>query len=178
MDEISRMRKGPSRIECEKQIRRILITEILQNGTNRHFKKASDFISYFESLYPASDSLAKQVQRAVKAMDMPKDDQGFFIIDRTPAQIEQDKMLSDIFSASGAKTLSLEGLVPYFVKMDKAYVDFAMHLISGSSSFTDRYTTMYAANDGIIFYTDNPKKLSQVLVRLGLEEEEDTPLGE
>ena len=65
------IRKNPSRKECEKAIRRILITEILENGKNKHFRMATDFITYFEALYPASDSLTKQVQRAVKAMNMP-----------------------------------------------------------------------------------------------------------
>ena len=40
------LRKNPSRTECEKTIRRILITEILQNGKNKHFRMATDFITY------------------------------------------------------------------------------------------------------------------------------------
>ena len=58
----STLRKNPSRQTCETIIKRILMTEVLEKGTNRHFKQASDFMSYFESLYPASDSLAKQVR--------------------------------------------------------------------------------------------------------------------
>ena len=50
-------KKTPSRKECEEAIRRILITEILQNGKNDRFKSAVDFMKYFESLYPAGPAL-------------------------------------------------------------------------------------------------------------------------
>ena len=72
-------RKNPSRETCEKTITRILMTEVLEHGQNLHFRSASDFMNYFESLYPASDALTKQVQRAIKALDMPKDEKGYFI---------------------------------------------------------------------------------------------------
>ena len=66
MNQKNQLRKNPSRETCESIIRRILMTELTQNGKNRHFRKAADFMSYFESLYPASDALTKQVQRAVQ----------------------------------------------------------------------------------------------------------------
>ncbi len=67
MNQKNQLRKNPSRETCESIIRRILMTELTQNGKNRHFRKATDFMSYFESLYPASDALTKQVQRAVQS---------------------------------------------------------------------------------------------------------------
>lgn len=166
MDELNTLRKGPSRAECEKQIRRILITEILQNGSNRHFKKAADFIKYFESLYPASDSLNKQVQRAVKAMNMPKDDGGFFIIDRTPEQIKQDTLLTEILTTSHATTCDISACQPFFLEMDEVHVAYTMHLIENSGSFADKYTTMLPTKNGILFLTETPAKLSQVIDRL------------
>ena len=57
------LRKNPSRETCEGIIRRILMTEVLEKGKNEHFRTAADFMKYFESLYPASDALTKQVQR-------------------------------------------------------------------------------------------------------------------
>ena len=57
MNQKNQLRKNPSRETCESIIRRILMTELTQNGKNRHFRKATDFMSYFESLYPASDAL-------------------------------------------------------------------------------------------------------------------------
>lgn len=76
MNQKNQLRKNPSRETCESIIRRILMTELTQNGKNRHFRKAADFMSYFESLYPASDALTKQVQRAVQSLHMPKDAEG------------------------------------------------------------------------------------------------------
>ena len=88
-----KLRKNPSREACEGIIKRILMTEILEKGKNEHFRTAADFMSYFESLYPASDALTKQVQRAVKAMDMPKDDTGYFIPNKTTEQLAEEKNL-------------------------------------------------------------------------------------
>lgn len=79
MNQKNQLRKNPSRETCESIIRRILMTELTQNGKNRHFRKATDFMSYFESLYPASDALTKQVQRAVQSLHMPKDADGFLL---------------------------------------------------------------------------------------------------
>ena len=97
MNQKNQLRKNPSRETCESIIRRILMTELTQNGKNRHFRKAADFMSYFESLYPASDALTKQVQRAVQSLHMPKDADGFFIVDKTAAQVEQEQCLGKLF---------------------------------------------------------------------------------
>ena len=77
MERNTTLRKNPSRETCENIIKRILMTEVLENGSNKHFRFASDFMNYFESLYPASDALTKQVQRAIKSLDMPKDENGY-----------------------------------------------------------------------------------------------------
>ena len=74
MDNFSEMNpkfRNPTRQECEEQVRRTLMTENLRHGGNHHFKTAKDFMPIFEALYPASPSLVKQVQRAIKAMNMP-----------------------------------------------------------------------------------------------------------
>ena len=73
MEKSTTLRRNPSREACEGEIKRILMTEVLENGGNYHFRTAADFMDYFESLYPKSDALTKQVQRAVKALNMPKD---------------------------------------------------------------------------------------------------------
>ena len=112
------LRKNPSRKTCESIIRRILMTEISQQGENRHFKHAVDFMSYFESLYPTSDSLTKQVQRAIKSMNMPKDEKGYFIVNKSMEQIEQDASLKTFFSHARARTVSLESYTPIFLEAD------------------------------------------------------------
>ena len=162
------VKKGPSRKECEKSIRRILITEILENGKNKHFRMATDFITYFEALYPPSDSLTKQVQRAVKAMNMPKDEDGFFIIDRTPEQVAQDKELHALFEHANARVESLDDCEQLFLALDPDYRDYITYRISHSDTLQDKYVTIQETNNGLIIYTRDKKKLEQVLQRLML----------
>ena len=162
------IRKNPSRKECEKAIRRILITEILENGKNKHFRMATDFITYFEALYPPSDSLTKQVQRAVKAMNMPKDEDGFFIIDRTPEQVAQDKELHALFDQANARVESLDDCQQLFLALDPDYRDYITYRISHSDTLQDKYVTIQETNNGLIIYTRDKKKLEQVLQRLML----------
>ena len=50
MERSTTLRKNPSRETCEGIIKRILMTEVLENGSNKHFRFASDFMNYFESL--------------------------------------------------------------------------------------------------------------------------------
>ncbi len=162
------LKKNPSRQECEKAIRRILITEILENGKNKHFRMATDFITYFEALYPASDSLTKQVQRAVRAMNMPKDEDGYFLIDRTPEQVAQDRELHGLFEQAGARMETLDDCEPLFLMLDANYRSYISYCISRSDTLRDKYVTIQETNNGLIFYTRDKKKLEQVLQRLML----------
>ena len=159
------IRKNPSRKECEKAIRRILITEILENGKNKHFRMATDFITYFEALYPASDSLTKQVQRAVKAMNMPKDEDGYFIIDRTPEQVKE---LHTLLEHANAHVESLDDCEQLFLTLDPDYSDYITYRIAHSDTLRDKYVTIQKTNNGLIIYTRDKKKLEQVLQRLML----------
>ena len=111
-------RKNPSRESCEKVIKRILMTEVLEQGTNKHFRSAADFMKYFESLYPASDALSKQVQRAVKALQMPKDENGFFIVNKTAAQLEQEKQITQLFSTAHVAVDPMEAYETVFLSAD------------------------------------------------------------
>ena len=160
------LRKNPSRKECEKAIRRILITEILENGKNKHFRMATDFITYFEALYPASDSLTKQVQRAVKAMNMPKDEDGFFIIDRTPEQVAQDKELHTLLEHANARIESLDDCEQLFLALAPDYRDYITYRITQSDTLRDKFVTIQQTNNGLIIYTRDKRKLEQVLQRL------------
>lgn len=114
MNQKNQLRKNPSRETCESIIRRILMTELTQNGKNRHFRKAADFMSYFESLYPASDALTKQVQRAVQSLHMPKDADGFFIVDKTAAQVEQEQCLGKLFADANVSLHPMEQVETVF----------------------------------------------------------------
>ena len=159
MSDTINLRKNPSRKECEKIIKKILMTEVLERGTNEHFKTASDFMSYFQSLYPASDSLTKQVQRAVKALGMPKDEKGYFIINKTEAQLNQDREISFIMDKCNSTLVPFENYQTLFLKADNNYKDYLYRLLSESETFSDKIITMIKSSNGIILFTENKQQL-------------------
>lgn len=156
-------RKNPSRETCEGIIKRILMTEILEKGKNEQFRTAADFMIYFESLYPASEALTKQVQRAVKALDMPKDEYGYLIPNKTIEQLEHEKELNYLFQKSGSMVISMEGYEPLFLKTDPYMKSYLIYVIEHSSIFKDKYVTLQETLNGIIFYTKNRKQLAILL---------------
>lgn len=166
MKQQTRLKKNPSRETCESIIRRILSAEIKERGKNEHFRQASDFMSYFESLYPASDSLSKQVQRAIKAMDMPKDENGYFVINKTHTQVIQDQELKHLFQISHASPEDLDGCETIFLKTQEGYSDYLIHLLSTSETFEGQYITMTKTCNGILIYTRNKAELLLLLKQL------------
>lgn len=153
------LRKNPSRETCEGIIKRILMTEILEKGKNEHFRTAADFMNYFESLYPASDALTKQVQRAVKSLNMPKDEFGYFIPNKTTEQLEQEKELGYLLQKADAAVFSMEDYKPLFLKTKKAAASYLLHVIENSPVFEGKFLTAIEVSNGILFYTKNPSQL-------------------
>ena len=97
MNTSSLNKTNPSRKECEDIIRRILLQEVEQRNRNCHFRHSVDFLPFFESLYPSSVGLAKQVQRAVHSLNLPKDSNGFYIINRSEAELSLESHLKCFF---------------------------------------------------------------------------------
>lgn len=161
--EQNRLQKNPSRKTCESIIRRILNAEIGERGKNEHFRQAADFMPYFESLYPASDGLTKQVQRAIKELNLPKDEHGYFIINKSPLQITQDQRIKQMFQMSQAVSEELSSCQPLLLKTEPAYRDSLMHLIAESETFQGLYVTMIKACNGILFYTRDKETLQNTL---------------
>ena len=156
----------PSRHYCEEQIRRILMTEVLQHGRNTHFKSAKDFMTYFESLYPPGPALTKQVQRAIKSMDMPKDKNGFLIIDKSKGQLSQDKELALFLSRSNALEEEMEPLEFLFLRTELKYRDYLLQIIRESDTLKGKYYTALPSSDGILFFCPNKNRLSALLENL------------
>ena len=153
------IRKNPSRKECEKAIRRILITEILENGKNKHFRMATDFITYFEALYPPSDSLTKQVQRAIKALDMPKDERGYFIVNKTALQLDQEKEISRLFEQAHVSVDPMENYETVFLSAEAPMRSYLVYTLEKSETFKGKFLTIVEASNGLIIYTKNKNQL-------------------
>ncbi len=162
----SSLHKNPSRKECENIIRRILMTEVLEKGTNEHFKTATDFLGYFQALYPASDSLTKQVQRAVKAMDLPKDERGYFIINKTEQQLAQDKELAFMLQKTAASVEDISTCETLFLAVEPTYRSYLLQLIEESATFEDKYVTVLESSRGLIFYTNSKQNLAVLIESL------------
>ena len=155
--------KNPTRRECEEQIKRTLMTETLRQGANRHFKTAKDFMPIFEALYPSGPSLNKQVQRAVKSMNMPKDENGYFIVDKTKDQMEQDKEIARLLSKSFASVVDLPEYETLFLKTEPDYQAYLLQLLQESDTFKDKFITAIGSSNGILFLTENKALLSTML---------------
>lgn len=145
--------KNPSRAICESIIKRILITEVLENGTNRHFKTAADFLNYFESLYPPSDALTKQVQRAVKALNMPKDENGYLVVNKTVEQFEQEKEITRLFAESHMQIHSMEHIDTIFLQADAHMRAYLVHMLEHSITFQGKFLTLVETSNGVLIYT-------------------------
>lgn len=152
-------RKNPSREACQQIIKRILSVEVLEHGSNEHFRQASDFLGYFESLYPASDSLTKQVQRAIKAMNMPRDEKGYLIPNKTSSQLAQEKELQALFVKSSSVIDDMEDCQPLFLSLEPSFQDYALQLFSECETFQGTFVTAQKCSNGILFYTRNRKQL-------------------
>ena len=135
------------------------MTEVLEKGKNEHFRTAADFMKYFESLYPASDALTKQVQRAIRSLNMPKDELGYFIPNKTAEQLEQEQELTYIFKKANADVCRMDDYQPLFLKADDAVSSYMLSRITDSPLFQGKYLTAHTVPGGILFYTKNPNQL-------------------
>lgn len=153
------LRKNPSREQCETIIRRILVTEVSERGRNEHFKQATDFMSYFQSLYPASEALTKQVQRAVKSMNMPKDEHGCYVVNKTHEQLEQEQELKYLFQKGSPNICFLSDCEPVLLKIAPPVRAHLMDALSHSITFEGDFETIAETNNGILFYTMKKDRL-------------------
>lgn len=162
--------KNPSRETCESIIRRILTAEIGERGSNEHFRQPADFMPYFESLYPASDSLSKQVQRAIKSLGLPKDERGYFIINKSPLQLKQDQELRRTFDLAAPTSFDLSSCDMLFLEIQDTYADYLIHLMTESETLKEAYVTMQKTYNGIIIYTKDKEQALKLLRQLGCNE--------
>lgn len=162
-EKLKSTKRNPSRETCEDIIRRILTTEVSEKGTNAHFRQASDFMSYFESLYPASESLTKQVQRAIKSMEMPKDEQGYFIINRTKEQLAQEAELKHLVKQGQFSLNPMDRYETVFIETPEGFSDYLIHTLSSYELLKDKYITMAKTFNGVLIYTQDKPALLAVI---------------
>lgn len=158
-DEESRAHRNPSREACEKIIRRILVTEVLEKGRNTQFRNAASFMNYFESLYPASPGLTKQVQRAVRSMDLPKDENGYYLINKTGSQVAEDKEMRSLCEKYQVTVEDLSDCERLFLKVHASCRHYLMEQLLNSKTFSDKIVTIGETGNGLILYTRQKQRL-------------------
>ena len=158
-EDTSTMHKNPSREACEKIIKRILVTEVLEKGKNTQFRNAASFMNYFESLYPASPGLTKQVQRAVKSMDLPKDENGFYMINKTGSQVAEDKEMRALCEKYQVTVTDLTECEQIFLRVPADCRTYLMHQLLHSKTFSDKIVTIAETGNGLILYTKQKQRL-------------------
>ena len=163
-------RNTPSREYCEKNIKRMLMSEVLEKGKNESFRTAKDFMPFFESLYPTSDALLKQVQRAVKALDMPKDEQGYFIAGKTVSQFEHEKEISSLFELAKVKTHPFEQIETIFLEVEPHLKTYLIHMLETSLTFKGKFLTLVETSNGVLIYTQNKNNLLILLNSLTIQD--------
>lgn len=158
---LSSSHKNPSRKSCEQTIKRILTREFEEYGENHHFKQASDFMVYFESLHPASPSLTKQVQRAVSSLNLARDENGYFMINKTAEEYKAEQELARLLKNSDLE--NLENCTPILIKVDSWKRQHIIHLMASITEMQKLYETITESDNGIIIYTKDPEKITSYL---------------
>lgn len=156
---LSSSHKNPSRKSCEQTIKRILTREFEEYGENHHFKQASDFMIYFESLHPASPGLTKQVQRAIQALNLPRDEHGYFMINKTVEEYKAEQELSHLLESSSL--VSLQSCTPVLIKTEVWKRQYVIHLLQSAPELQKLYVTIVEADSGVLIYTKDPDKLTE-----------------
>ena len=174
---LSSSHKNPSRKSCEQTIKRILTREFEEYGENHHFKQASDFMIYFESLHPSSPGLTKQVQRAINALNLPRDENGYFIINKTVEEYKAEQELSLLLQSS--TLINLQNCTPILIKTEYWKRKHVIHLIRSAPELQRLFVTLTETDSGILIYTKNPEKLTEFFsefIKINVESDTDLSL--
>ena len=94
---------------------------------------------------------------------MPKDADGYFLVDKTKVQMEQDTELSGLLKKSDASLSELENLDTILITLEDHYKDYIFQLISESSTLSGKYVTAIKTSNGILFLTQNKPLLKTFL---------------
>ena len=159
---------NPSRMDCEILIRKILTSEVKQKGQNCQFKHSVDFLPFFESLYPSSKSLGKQVQRAIKEMNLPKDYQGYYIINRSLEELSLETHLFHFFQYESLKIRVVNNDELLLFSQDTTIYSYSMTKLKQLFSYLDINTSWVISEKGIQLITKDIELVQAKLNKLGI----------
>ena len=171
MNTSSLTKTNPSRKECEDIIRHILQQEVEHRKRNCHFRHSVDFLPFFESLYPSSVRLAKQVQRAVHSLNLPKDSNGFYIINRSEEELSLESHLICFFQYEKA-TLNKRSHPEYSeilcLKIDPAALVYCKERLTEYFQFSIPDLALWSESSELYCYSSNLHELEILFQRIGI----------
>ena len=102
-------------------------------------------------------------------MALPKDDFGFFVINKSEIQLDEDKEIERILKRGHADIYKSQ-IESVFLKLEPNVIDYLYDLISSSRSFKDKYITLIKSSDGLFFLTRSSSQLQILLSSLAKDE--------
>lgn len=162
---------SPTRKECEELIKHILNQEIHQRSTNCHFRHSVDFLPFFESLYPSSVGLAKQVQRAVRSLNLPKDSNGYYIINRSCKELTLEAHLICFFQYEKmtlAQCSHPDNSKFFRGKMDPVALEYCKERLTEYFQYSIPDCSVWIENSELCIYSSSIHKIENLLFRIGI----------
>lgn len=95
-----------------------------------------------------------------------RDERGYFIVNKTSEQFEQDKEISRLLQSGEASLKSLAESEPVLIEVPTELADYLMYTLSSSISLKGHYDTMVKAYNGIIIYTRERSRILSYLQTL------------
>ena len=171
MNTSSLNRISPTRKECEDLIKHILQQEIHQRSAKCHFRHSVDFLPFFESLYPSSVGLAKQVQRAVRSLNLPKDSNGFYIINRSCEELTLESHLIRFFQYEKlalSKCSHSDYSHVYHGKMDPVTYEYCKERLTEYFQYSIPDCSVWIDHAELYIASSSTQVLETLLLRIGI----------
>ena len=90
---------------------------------------------------------------------MPKDENGYFIVNKTNAQLEQENEITNLLKTANVSVHPMEQVDTVFLSVVPHMRSYLVHLIETTESFKGKYITIVETSNGILFYTENKSQL-------------------
>ena len=92
-------------------------------------------------------------------MDMPKDENGYYIVNKTNAQLENEKQISQLLKEAAVSVHPMEQAETVFLSVNAYMKSYLTHLIETTESFQGKYITIVETSNGLLIYTENKSQL-------------------
>ena len=103
------------------------------------------------------------MQRAIKSLDMPKDENGYFIVNKTASQLENEKQITSALKTANFSVHPMEQVDTVFLTVESHMRSYLTHLFETTETFQGKYITIVETSNGLLIYTENKSQLLTLL---------------